>query len=306
MGNRALLTFLLVISFFSLTIANSNPGDVATEYPGLFERGLRSALLSNLPKDQLFIADSITITRAELEAEIAKAPAAMQKQLTDNSFFMLEEMATQKILLSEAKLWARLRRINIEDMTDSQVLQKYFEHKVQDITIDGEDVKEFYRSNPGIFGEVKFEEVSNYLENFVLQEKKSAFIAAYIDSLSERTRVFVNSQWAKEQYPNALNNPVNKARNSGKPTLVEFGATGCGPCDLMAPILAQLKQEYGQKLNVEIINVQKEQLLAARYGISSIPVQIFFDSQGTEFYRHVGFFSKDKIEAILVKMEVGE
>ena len=53
---------------------------------------------------------------------------------------------------------------------------------------------------------------------------------------------------------------------------------------------------------MEVIDVRDEQLLAAPYGISSIPVQIFFDAQGTDIYRHLGFFSKEKIEAILAKM----
>lgn len=67
-------------------------------------------------------------------------------------------MATRKILLSKAKLWVGLRKINTDGFTDEQVLQKYYEHKVHDVTVSEEDAREFYQVNPGIFGEAKFED----------------------------------------------------------------------------------------------------------------------------------------------------
>jgi len=107
----------------------------------------------------------------------------------------------------------------------------------------------------------------------------------------------VSKSWTAKQYTLAMNNPVDKARKSGKPTLADFGASGCRPCDMMAPILSSLKKEYAGKVNVVFVHVRKEQVLAARYGIQSIPVQVFFDKQGKEFFRHVGFYPKEDILA---------
>jgi thioredoxin 1 len=48
----------------------------------------------------------------------------------------------------------------------------------------------------------------------------------------------------------------------------------------------------------------QDQILAARYGIQSIPVQIFFDKDGKEVLRHVGFWPQEEIEKQMAKMGV--
>jgi thioredoxin 1 len=73
---------------------------------------------------------------------------------------------------------------------------------------------------------------------------------------------------------------------------------------MMKPILDTLKTKYTGRLNVLFVHVREEQVLAARYGIQSIPVQVFFDKDGKEVVRHTGFFPQDKIEQELSKMGV--
>jgi thiol-disulfide isomerase/thioredoxin len=102
----------------------------------------------------------------------------------------------------------------------------------------------------------------------------------------------------------AGDNPVDRARRSGKPTIVEFGAKGCIPCDMMQPILDKLRKDYPQKLNVVFVHVGEEQILSSRYGIRSIPVQVFFDNKGKEVFRHTGFFPEEDIMVQLKKMGV--
>jgi thioredoxin 1 len=108
----------------------------------------------------------------------------------------------------------------------------------------------------------------------------------------------------KDQATLARDNPVDRARMSGRPSLVDFGATGCRPCDMMAPILADLKKKYHDELNVIFVHVRKEQILAARYGVQGIPEQVFFDRDGKEVFRHTGFFPQDEIEKKLKAMGV--
>lgn len=57
-------------------------------------------------------------------------------------------------------------------------------------------------------------------------------------------------------------------------------------------------------MNVVFIHVGEEQVLAARYGIRSIPVQAFFDAQGREVFRHAGFFAQDEVDKQLAAMGV--
>jgi thioredoxin 1 len=112
----------------------------------------------------------------------------------------------------------------------------------------------------------------------------------------------VNESWLEQQAKVAMDNPVDKARASGKPTMVEFGATGCIPCDKMQPILDNLRKNYPGKLNVVFVHVRKEAILASRYGIRSIPIQAFFDEKGKEVFRHVGFFPEDEVVKQLSRM----
>ena len=89
---------------------------------------------------------------------------------------------------------------------------------------------------------------------------------------------------------------VIKASEQAKlPKLIDLGADKCIPCKMMAPILEELKSEYAGRLEVVFIDVWKNPEKGREYGIRVIPTQIFYDADGNEFYRHVGFFSKEDI-----------
>ncbi len=88
---------------------------------------------------------------------------------------------------------------------------------------------------------------------------------------------------------------VQGQTTSKKPRLLDLGADKCIPCKMMAPILDELKQEYAGRLEVTFIDVWKDNTAGRQYGIRSIPTQIFFASDGTELYRHEGFYSREDI-----------
>jgi thioredoxin 1 len=81
------------------------------------------------------------------------------------------------------------------------------------------------------------------------------------------------------------------------PQLLDLGAKKCIPCKKMAPILDGLEKEYKGILIVKFIDVwvKENAAEAKKYEISSIPTQIFFDKEGKELWRHVGFISKEDI-----------
>ena len=81
------------------------------------------------------------------------------------------------------------------------------------------------------------------------------------------------------------------------PRLLDLGAHSCIPCKMMAPILDELKKNYAGVFKTEFIDVWQNPDAGKQYGIQSIPTQIFFDADGKELFRHVGFFSKEDILA---------
>lgn len=79
-------------------------------------------------------------------------------------------------------------------------------------------------------------------------------------------------------------------------TMVDIGAKSCIPCKMMAPILEELMAEYQGRAAVIFIDVWEDRSQGPRFGIQSIPTQIFYDRHGKEAYRHVGFMDKEKIK----------
>lgn len=70
--------------------------------------------------------------------------------------------------------------------------------------------------------------------------------------------------------------------------LVDFWATWCGPCKMIAPVIEQLAQQYEGKVAVAKVDVDQENSLAQKYGVQSIPTILIFN-KGNEVAREVGF-----------------
>ncbi len=81
------------------------------------------------------------------------------------------------------------------------------------------------------------------------------------------------------------------------PRLLDLGADKCVPCKMMVPVLEGLTHDFAEVLSVNFIDVWKNPAAAEPYGIRVIPTQIFFAADGTELFRHEGFFSRADILA---------
>jgi thioredoxin 1 len=92
----------------------------------------------------------------------------------------------------------------------------------------------------------------------------------------------------------------------GKVTMIDLGAKKCIPCKMMAPIIAKLEAAYKGSADIVFIDVWKNKQPAKRFKIKAIPTQIFFNEQGEEVYRHVGFLDEKSIVAQMTKMGVQE
>ncbi|MCL1665946.1 MULTISPECIES: thioredoxin [Elizabethkingia] len=86
--------------------------------------------------------------------------------------------------------------------------------------------------------------------------------------------------------------------NSDKPVLVDFYAEWCGPCQIMFPILEDVKQRVGDSASIIKIDVDKNQQLAAAYKIRSIPTLIVFKN-GEIRWRQSGVFPANELERLI-------
>jgi thioredoxin 1 len=86
--------------------------------------------------------------------------------------------------------------------------------------------------------------------------------------------------------------------NENRPIVVDFHALWCGPCKTQAPILKQLAEEMGERIKVIKIDVDQNQMIAARFQIQSVPTLMIFKN-GQVIHKLAGVHSKAQLMSIL-------
>ncbi len=292
----------LLFLFFLASAAWGMPSigvTVEEAYPELAGGILRRARLEKLAKGLVIQTKDIQIDEKFLQKMLQAVDPKERPQYEKNLFFIVEQHVLRQILLREAR-----KAGGKQDGAEEEGIQEYLDQKTSEVNVTREEVEDFYRQNKEAFGSVSFEDLKDDLHRYLLMQKRREPIRSYLSNVGEGLDIRVDQEWAAKQNLLSKDNPVDKARLSRKPTMVEFGATGCVSCDMMQPILENLRKKYWDRLNVVFVHVGEEQILGARYGITSIPVQAFFDKTGKEVFRHTGFYPQAEVEKKLSEMGV--
>lgn len=100
------------------------------------------------------------------------------------------------------------------------------------------------------------------------------------------------------QNNNEMKNTFEEMISDSKPTVVDFYADWCAPCKIQAPIIDELANDMGEKVNVIKINVDNNKDIAQKYGIASIPTIMIFRN-GEKVWKAAGVQQKHVLEDVI-------
>lgn len=255
----------------------------------------------NPERQKLARINSRTITVAFFDRELAKIPSPYQEMLKEDPKQFLDQVILQEVLIQEADRLGIKSDPNAKpEERDSSQIQNLLKKEVVDkVKVSKEEIEILYKEHQSKMGKKKMDEVAPILEELIRDAKGKEKVEEYVTSLREKAKVEIDEKRLKElttPTPDTnTSDEFNKAIQSGKPVLVDFGANNCVPCRQIRPILKEIAKEQTGKAEILVIDVYKFKSLAGEHKIQVVPTLIFFDKSGKEAYRHMGAWDKDSI-----------
>jgi thioredoxin 1 len=100
-----------------------------------------------------------------------------------------------------------------------------------------------------------------------------------------------------------MNDSFEKIINSEKPVLIDFYATWCGPCQMLGPILKEVKDNLGERISILKIDVDKNQEIASAYQVRGVPTMMLFQN-GKQLWRQSGVLSKEELIKTIIDKSI--
>jgi thioredoxin len=249
--------------------------------------------------------EKITVGQFNKEVEKIKFPERDMFKEEPQQF--IEGMVLRLLLLQEAKKQGTTVPIKTYKDADKEALSpdealvaEFMKNKFSTPpAVTREEIQEFYKVFKDRMEGKKLDQVAPMIEKIIQESKQREAFETFMGDLQKNAKLEFNQDRIKKiaaKPPDSnTDEEFKKALQSGKPTLVDFGANSCQPCRLLRPVLKEIDKEVSAKAQILVLDVYKYQKLASEYKVVFIPTLVFFDAKGKEVFRHVGVLEKEQI-----------
>ena len=276
-----------------------------------------------LGKPVLASVNGEKITAALFQKELEKVDPANRGLIAQDPAKLLDFMVTRTLLLQQAKKEGVTAPTGgavksptspgdpqVQDQ-ETATIMAYLDKKVAALPrVAPEEIEQIYEAYKGQMVGRKKEEVLPLIRQMVDEQRKGEEAEKLVATLRKDAKIEIDGKALQKLavvepgMETQMEADFRKALKSGKPMVVDFGSNSCIPCRQLRPVLQKVHKDHEGKLEVLIIEIQKNQQLAAEYQIQVMPTVVFIDKAGKEVSRHQGFMSEEKIKEQLAKLGV--
>lgn len=251
------------------------------------------------------------ITLKDVHAELARVPEEMRIIYEQDPGEVLDRLISLTLLLQEAKRTGLVGSTDLSGFNKPQVqdgIRRLLEAEVQGIAeVTDQEVAAFYQQHRDQMGGKSLSQVREPIRMMILEQKQQQRISDLVGRLRAKAAVTAYQERLPKPPPPVLEastaQEFHGALQSGRPTVVDFGSNHCIPCIRLRPVLRAVKDAHGDRINVIFMEVNEHRDLSQQYRVQLIPTLIFFDAQGREVYRKMGFLDRTAVEKVLHDIE---
>ena len=248
-------------------------------------------------KGTVAVVNHFKITEQYLNDRYQALPAEYQAEFKNDLEGMLDQIIVRELLFQHAEQKGFARGVTVTDKEQAKdaAIENFLKEQINQIQVSDAEIRNFYDEHISEMQGASLEQVKTNIQNYLAQQKQGELVNQTIEQLKSEAQITRNEVWLEKQRALKPSSPLEPALKSGKPTVLDLGASSCIPCKMMKTIFAELEQSLKGKANVILLEISDHRDLARQYRVRVIPTQIFFDTKGEVYWRHEGFLPKEEI-----------
>jgi thioredoxin 1 len=247
------------------------------------------------------------ITVKDFHDDLARTPEDMRVIYEQAPEEVLDRLIAVTLLLQEAKQRGLVASSDLGDLDKPAIregMRRLMETEIKDVTtIPDKEVEAFYQQHRAELGGKPLSAVREPLRMMILEQKRQERIGVLVERLRAQAAVITFPERLPQPPPPRLEastaDAFQAALKSGRPSVVDFGSKSCPACIQLRPVMGALRDAHKGRLNVLFMEVGANRNLALLYKIRLVPTIIFFDTQGREVHREMGFMKQEALEKVL-------